>query len=282
MNKYYQKAKEYLKKHQKISFVLSHGGLHICVLLLLLIIFISLICVYNYYKPSYRVGESKITLVDNPNVPLSHLNISIFPDTINKGLSVVSIKPLYSKVWGLNGDSVDSKVKWSWRNSGKTNLSSINYPDSLGIEVEKFKKGFDITFPSLKMVSLANLSTGGNMIAMERNPYIDFFFKLDFGKYDLAESSKITLDFTQDENEIIVFKHIYPAPTKVGINKIEFSGKEDVENVLENGGLYVSAENAVRAKKHNNLFLIISILGGTTLAFMLDIIITLIYKWRRL
>lgn len=290
--KTYKHIRNYLSNHRKLAFVLSHGGLHIAVLTIIVFLLIIGIIEYNANKPNYRVFESEISLVDAPNIPCNNLRLFVSPsgkgdeyefrivakyDTITDLLKRSQL-PATSEQWP------NSKVIWKWRNNCKTINRGNIVCDS--VTIQWADSGFIVNFPNYKSFDIYSKSTSGDIIAQKGNPYLDFFFKIDVGKFELNDSlvapSLISIDFGKQNDEIIVFESVYPTPSSIGISKIKYEGAAAVREVLENGGIYISAKNNVRAKNFDNLFLIISILGGTLIAFMLDIIITLIYKWRRL
>lgn len=118
----------------------------------------------------------------------------------------------------------------------------------------------------------------------ENNPY--YMGRLNFRIKDfrLDEQSLIVLDFSPDPDKassVIVFDHIYPEPTETFVNRLEFRGKEAVERAISSG-IYVEAHDVAEAYKNDRLYILYSVLLGTFLGFALDIIIQLIYKWRRL
>lgn len=293
--KLYIKSRDYLATHKKTAFVLSHGLLHIIIFIIISVLLI--VCITNYKKnqPHYSVFESSISLVDKPYIPCNSLRVSVKPipdkedsrftfvaryDTI-KDVETRSSLPENSEQWP------QSRVIWKWKNSNKTTLKHIDKLDD-GRTINITDSGFICQFPNYNSFSVqSQLTTAGNMPSpVKGNPYIDCFFKINVGKYELNDSlvapSLIEIDFGTKNDEITIFDNVYPTPTHYGISKIKFEGADAVKEVLDNGGIYITAKNNVRAKKFDQLFLIISILGGTLIAFLLDIIITLIYKWRRL
>lgn len=292
--KLYKHIRNYLANHRKIAFILSHGGLHIIVLTIIVILLVIGIIEYNRNKPNYRVFESVISLVDTPDIPCNTFRLFVRPSG-DRDKYQFNIVARYDTVTDINNrlklpatsaQWPNSKVIWKWKNSGRTKLNNFDeYSNGRGIE--RMDSGFTVHFPNYKSFSIESmLETKGDMIAQQGNPYMDFFFKIDVGKFELNDSlispSLISIDFGKKDDEIVVFESVYPTPTSTGISIIKYEGAEAVKEVLENGGIYISAKNNIRSKEFDNLFLIISILGGTLIAFMLDIIITLIYKWRRL
>ena len=56
----------------------------------------------------------------------------------------------------------------------------------------------------------------------------------------------------------------------------------DIQDVLENGGVYFLAEDMAKKDKAERKIFISSVLLGASLAFLIDIIINLVIKWRDL
>lgn len=116
------------------------------------------------------------------------------------------------------------------------------------------------------------------------NPYYMGRLNFKVDNFRLRESSKIVLDFSPSPSKahsVVVFDRIYPSPTLQTVNKIEYMGKDDVEEVLRSG-IYLEAHDVTEAYKADRLYILYSVLLGTLIAFGLDIIVRLIYKWRRL
>ena len=79
----------------------------------------------------------------------------------------------------------------------------------------------------------------------------------------------------------ISFKTIQPTPSKIGLDYIVYDDVETINEILHSG-IYVAAEDVDGARKVSKLSFIYSVLLGTLIAFMLDILIHLILKWRKL
>ena len=60
-----------------------------------------------------------------------------------------------------------------------------------------------------------------------------------------------------------------------------YKGKE-LEEVLNQGGIYITGVDPVRKDVVDRLDIIYSVLIGTIAAFILDIIVSLIVKWKKL
>ena len=80
----------------------------------------------------------------------------------------------------------------------------------------------------------------------------------------------------------IAFKTIQPTPSKIGLDYIIYEDVDVINEIINGGGIYISAEDVDGARKVTKLSFIYSVLLGTIIAFMLDILIQLILKWRKL
>lgn len=298
MKRLYNTTRKFLANHKKTSLFLSHGALHIIVLFILLISTIWM--GWNIYKssiPNAVVIDTSFKFLDDENLaaksPITELKLNIRP---GDQTDIVEIDINISH----SNDSIDelptvdiSRVIWTWDNYYPMNdfnyrLNDIqgNYQDyHESVKVKERKTGFSIEWNKYWMFGLSNCSTNGNLLGGgDYKPYYSTFFKIDCGVFNLRESSEINVDLSnpRDPYEIITFDKIIPTPSQIGINKFSYKGKSAVESVLSNGGFYFDAKNTKKAYSAERRNLICNILLGTLIAFMLDIIIKLIYKWRRL
>lgn len=106
---------------------------------------------------------------------------------------------------------------------------------------------------------------------------------------DLKEESEIRIKFNDFEKDFtsngyrkpLIFEKVIPQPTVNNLKEIVYRNQE-LYNVLKQGGIYISGvdpEKKEIVEKHN---LRSTVLLGTIIAFMLDIIVRLIIKWRKL
>lgn len=199
----------------------------------------------------------------------------------------------------VNHDIADSSIfndtlTLRWRNyapDGKlktsTNFSSLAAElGRHGIETAEVENGFDVQYPTYSLYLSSKMTTSGEMLfADTENPNSNFYLKLNLGALPPdsvnVEDWRITIDLGKEEVAVKTFNHVYPTPSYYGIGRVEYNGR-DVLNAIREGGIYVDAEDNVKAKNSADIFLLYSILAGTLIAFMIDIVVILIYKWRRL
>lgn len=147
------------------------------------------------------------------------------------------------------------------------------------------ENGFRTNFSNYSHYQIATKKTSGNLfIENSINPYYCALIRFSQTNVDLDSLSSITIDFSKsrDFNTAIVFDEVVPEPSDIQVNKITFTGKETIEKILKNGEILIDAKDTVRAYRADRLYLLFSVLIGTMIAFCIDIIIKLIYKWRKI
>ena len=93
-------------------------------------------------------------------------------------------------------------------------------------------------------------------------------------------------DFTKDVQKdgyrrpLIVDK-VSPQPTINNLNEIVFKG-EELKAVIQQGGIYISGVDPEKEEIIEKKNLFSTVLLGTIIAFMLDIMVQLVLKWRKL
>ena len=106
---------------------------------------------------------------------------------------------------------------------------------------------------------------------------------------DLIAGSKIKIKFNDYVNDPtsdgfvkpLIVEKVVPQPTINGINEIIYEGKE-LDKVIKQGGIYVSGVDPEKKEIVEKENFRSSVLLGTIIAFMLDIIVRLLIKWRKL
>lgn len=121
-------------------------------------------------------------------------------------------------------------------------------------------------------------------------PHFSFWLGFVFEKScNLNSKSKINIkfnDFTKDvmkegyRRPLIVDK-ILPQPTISNLKWIVYEG-EELKSVIQQGGIYISGVDPEKEEIIEKKNLFSTVLIGTIIAFMLDIIVQLVLKWRKL
>lgn len=324
----YAKMRDYLASHKRVALFLSHGGLHVVVLLCLIACF----CLMAYslsqstksepividFEFGDRSLQSKLTnfflLVDADLQNNSKISFSLYTayhDTwynhtrnrqyepyiktrINKRTQIRrfthNIDSVNTKVFegdfgelrfALKGESADSLII----NSSDYSRTHVAYRDNIAENKISFSG------------SLSNDS-------WIKNPYYSLFIRFHYNPLLVHESvlpmstdsleldssnpfpSKIKIIFKMDKfdmehPQLVSYTTIQPTPSKVGFDYVLYDNPVMLREILNNG-IYIEAENVAMARKVERKAFLFSVLMGTVIAFMLDVIITLILKWRRL
>ncbi len=165
-----------------------------------------------------------------------------------------------------------------------TNNATVYEDSSITMIPLKTPIGLEIT-GSRPRISGHSFKFQGNFWGKhDGNPYYMGRLIFNIKNYRLDDNSVIVLDFTpapEKASSVIAFDRIYPEPTEMFVNKVEYRGKKAVEQAIRSG-IYIEARDVTEAYRSERLYVLYSVLLGTFIAFALDIIIQLIYKWRRL
>lgn len=86
---------------------------------------------------------------------------------------------------------------------------------------------------------------------------------------------------TEGVTRPLIVEKVIPEPTTLTINEIVYKGKE-LANVLSQKGIYISGVDPIKKDEVDQKNLKYTVFLGTIIAFMLDIIVQLILKWRKL
>lgn len=125
----------------------------------------------------------------------------------------------------------------------------------------------------------------------KKNPYYSFWLGLNFEcEPALDDSSSIRFLFNKVDvtkahegmEEPINIEKIIPEPSEYTVSAIMYTGKEKIQEVIDNGGIYITAVDPVLKAKSEEKQIIYTVLAGTIFAFCIDLFVQLIIKWRRL
>ena len=130
------------------------------------------------------------------------------------------------------------------------------YSDALGVQKNDPYYYYYINFPSEKI--------SGNLV-------------LDFKVSDLAES---TSDFNYVREINLQYNYVYPEPDVINNGYIKYCTKEKMAQIVKNHGIVIQAIDTNALNESNNHAFLYSVLVGTGLAFLIDIIIQLIKEIR--
>jgi hypothetical protein len=145
----------------------------------------------------------------------------------------------------------------------------------------------------------ANLTIYSNDFSVGKSPYYYYNIRFDNPDPQYLDSSlyvsfqyefAINLDdswtyndeFGRYSTKQIVIHEIEPKPDFIKGNYIGYYSKESIEAIRQNDGVKLFAEDLAVSNKNKQEEFLNSVLIGTCLAFMLDIIVQLVLKLRRL
>lgn len=297
----YKRARKNLCEHKRLSLVLSHGGIHLIVLVgLIIIVAILLVIVYRSSHKKLVVIESKMEFEDSSIArmhPLTRFQFSA--KRIANNMDSITIKTFHDKPFKASEEKFSLTWKYVIPNERlnyhcKTNVNGATNEQLKKIHRVPSDSGFVIVFDEYSLYP-GIVTTSGNLFGenktLDINPFCAVLFKIKQDHYNLYNihpdsssilGSEITIDLTPTTESVIIFENIYPKPDEISINKFSYKGKESVERVFKNGGFYFEAKDTLKTYKAERYIMVMSVFLGTIIAFCLDIIIKLIYKWRRL
>ena len=122
------------------------------------------------------------------------------------------------------------------------------------------------------------------------NPYhcmwIGFNFKC---KLELDSTSEIRIIYnkivydksTKGVRQPVTLDKILPQPTSLSLTELVYRGKE-LETVVKQGGIYITGVDPERKRAVEKWDIILSVLIGTIAAFIIDVAVQLILKWKNL
>ena len=329
IKKSYNKCVEYLSTHKKVALVLSHGGLHLLVLLILIIVALLLyhetyrnetvdvkhvkVDVSNYSNDTeelmcYFVGLMYGVIDLNNNIQEKdsfNINFTFFradtlisedyfddydyPFSISNALFSIDIKSNNSQLEknSIYKNSINSYI------IDKTQ-TRINYEKQIPLT----NIGVDIPIQFNLNNNNANKKSPTSVLFLEINIDDEVAEEYEFSyvpklhsignTYFAGSSLRIQLGNTElnnlDESNYKPFeiKYVYPVPETITPSYIEYRGGMSIQHILQNHGIYLIYEDVMARNKANRISLQYTVLIGAIIAFMLDIIVNLIIKWRKL
>lgn len=163
-------------------------------------------------------------------------------------------------------------------------FSSFSIIDSISNDYISHHQYFDITHDNY----LREAIKGEKIFSNEKDPiYYRFYINIEINNYDNTVQGEITIDLSGADSlgiytnpkEII---SIFPQPDIIRLNKICYNSPSKIKSVLDNHGLYIFMEDINKRKQIENRAFLCTVLFGAAIAFMLDIFVNLIIKWRNL
>ena len=317
----YRKGVSMLSNHKGIPKFFAHGLLHLIVLSILatMAIFMGLyLSESNIASFNQIIYTFEGDTLQNYRLNYLHFekDMSRRPDnTYNEndiqltyGYEKDSSIDVTKKIYPYRksgGDSIDlvSKVRYFLRNDVEDTIKTS--PKGKYIYVKKSKQYYKINMRSNHERYYYYLSTTNDSIHEFRQITNAMDHTIDWGKLNpffsfwigvvtddsckLNKESKIVIKFNDFRkvnasdgiSQPLIVEKIIPEPTSMNLKEVVYEGKE-LENVLKQKGIYVSGVDPVKRDEVEQKNLKITVYLGTIIAFMLDIIVQLFLKWRRL
>lgn len=306
IQKEYACAKEWLSRHKKLSILLSHGFLHLVILLVLCVLG-CILALENFKSSPSQIRYITIAVGDSigtTEMKDFHLSALLSVDSIkNKGKANIFIAYTAQKKDSRYKDSLGIRpyVAITQPSNYNTTDKDQNNEYRYGLNDRLlFKKMYEDKSKSpLFILTNANPSdtnlflsspeinyTGNSFFDIE-NPYYRVHIKLSSEHiyHDIDSTATILIRFPKEyvegEPSFAQIIRAQPTPTRIGLNSILYTGR-DVKEAFNDGGLLIEAQDAEKVLKAERKSMLFSVLIGTIIAFCLDIMIQLIYKWRRL
>jgi len=311
-----------LTNHKRLAIFLSHGGVHLTLLTIFFVLAIWMIAdvarnniatfnqtVYTFYGDTlknYKLSTIKmksdlsrrsgniynpndmileygykrdinadslriVNLFKNPRIRGDYDLISVVHVIVDNETPVKTFNKPYTKYHRTKNKQVYNSIKHTSHNKYYYARSSIE--DSTHYFVYSFY-GKDVLKEWNKL-----------------NPYFKFWIGINMEcKYEIDDDSEITIVFDNSNNkqkgecinEPLNIEEIIPTPTIRTTSEIKYKGKEKINEVIKNGGIYVSALDPEKKAETDKRQLLYSVFAGTFIAFCIDIFVQLIIKWRKI
>lgn len=132
------------------------------------------------------------------------------------------------------------------------------YSDDFGVKKDEPYYYYFITFPSDKIAGS-----------------LEFNFKVS----DLVDNKS---DFKYIKDMYLQYEYVYPEPDVINNGYIKYYTKEKMDQIVRNHGVIIQAVDINALNKSNNDAFLYSVLVGTGLAFIIDILIQLVRELRSL
>ena len=124
----------------------------------------------------------------------------------------------------------------------------------------------------------------------DNNPYFSFWIGIVTPKdTKLDSSSFVRIAFNKEDirylakgiEQPLIAEKIIPEPSEKNMSEVIYKGKE-LQSVLKQGGIYIAGEDPIKRADMEKWNVFYTVLLGTIIAFILDIIVQLVIKWRKL
>ena len=247
---------------------------------------------YVWYKknPELNITDSRLTrnvikVTENNG---QYLELDSFPeyyDCPNKG-SLLNIMNADGSSGIFHPDNIPSNLM----------KDSVGVAVDVGGEVKRNKYIYETPISKDEDVLYIPYSIKVKKFS-HNSPTTALFYELSYLEDDTVEftNSRVEIVFGKQHNYIgndvsflnedlkpFEIKYAYPQPDEITPFSIAYNRPNSISSIIKNNGFYIIVEDVVAKNKANRISLQYTVLIGAIIAFMLDILVNLILKWRRL
>lgn len=322
LSKEYFGAIHYLSSHKSIARFFAHGGIHLIVLFLCsLLLFVMLRALFRNNVASFNQLVYTFYGDTLKNYKLNYLSLekdmSRRPgETFNKDDIVLAygyerdtavhnpkiLRPPFQNKRIIDDYDLVSVVRYLTVNSIKDTLEKnpskkylINKNNQV-IHTEKISNHDRYYYSYSRLTDVKHIfyrvtNAKDRLIDWnEMNPYFSFWIGIVMmDEVNLNDRSIIKIKYNKVEKENaqngierpLVLDKIMPEPTSKSMTEIVYRGKE-LDEVIRQRGIYISGEDPLKKSSAEKMNVFYTVLAGTIIAFILDIIVNLVIKWRKL
>lgn len=126
----------------------------------------------------------------------------------------------------------------------------------------------------------------------KKNKYTSFNYFIELPRFEFDSQSDSIDSISDVKNDLVItyseankpfdVKYVFPQPDVITPSEIRYNSNESLKRLFKNGGVQFIVEDIAAHNKVNRQAFLFTVLIGAIITFMLDIIVVLIRKWRRL
>lgn len=122
---------------------------------------------------------------------------------------------------------------------------------------------------------------GDEIFAPNGNPYVLYQLSLESFENNDFDSDNFTIAMLYKSGSMVI-NNIFPEPSFVTSKAIIFKGKQKIDEIIRNNGVYFYLQNLEKVKWFSRFQNLASLLSGAILAWMIDLIVSIILIWKEL
>ena len=317
----YEKSIHFLLKSKWMAKFLAHGGIHMILLIVLGIIayfmgsylaksnvasFNQLVYTFygdtlNNYRLNYISFEKDMSRRPDNTYNMNDIRLSYGYIPISNSVNKKVIQPFkHSKInYCCDLVSVVKRVKCD---NKEDTLINLKYRYEYYSQTKQYRIMENVSNHEKKYYALSTFNDSTHIFSHvthaqdkliewgKLNPVFSFWIGIVTNdNTSLNDKSIIKINFNNinKSNSVggiiqpLIVEKVIPQPSSMTINEIVYKGKE-LDDVLKQKGIYVSGYDPIKKDEVEQKNLKYTVYLGTIIAFMLDIIVQLVLKWRKL